>query len=320
MVCSAGAPKVFNCAFRKNRGQNVAGGVYVLDNSNPTFELCRFTMNSALGQTGGSAGGAVYVRNSSGAVINSCEFFGNSALGSSALGGAVYLTINSNITLSSCVFSGNTSQTRGGAVYASSLSSGQLSNCTFSGNTAADTGAGGVHLSNARMSLTNCILWGNSNSNGVVEGAQIGKTSGAIAYVNYSCVHGLTGALGGLKNFGVNPLFVDSNGADNIVGTEDDELHLQLASPCARGSTRAGPECRCSSPLIVERVFSRIRFRPTRALLPPRNGEIAVGADRHRTRSIVVRSLLPVSIKRYFRQLGSSAGAARPEIAGSELA
>jgi hypothetical protein len=42
----------------------------------------------------------------------------------------------------------------------------------------------------------------------------------------------LSGGLGGTGNIGLNPTFVDANGADNITGTADDDLRLQSGSPC----------------------------------------------------------------------------------------
>jgi hypothetical protein len=47
--------------------------------------------------------------------------------------------------------------------------------------------------------------------------------------VTYSCVQG---GLSGTGNIDVDPLFVDPNGADGIIGTEDDNLRLSAGSPC----------------------------------------------------------------------------------------
>jgi len=49
--------------------------------------------------------------------------------------------------------------------------------------------------------------------------------------VRYSIVQGWTGSLGGVGNSGVNPMFVDPDGADDISGTEDDDLRLSPGSP-----------------------------------------------------------------------------------------
>ncbi len=36
----------------------------------------------------------------------------------------------------------------------------------------------------------------------------------------------------GGANINVDPLFVDADGADNVPGTADDDLHLSASSPC----------------------------------------------------------------------------------------
>jgi len=84
--------------------------------------------------------------------------------------------------------------------------------------------------------ITNCIFWGNSDNGGMDESAQIHKSTGTPV-VNYSDIQGL-GAGGffdsgaNTNNIGDDPLFVDADGADNTVGTVDDDLHLQSVSPC----------------------------------------------------------------------------------------
>jgi hypothetical protein len=45
-------------------------------------------------------------------------------------------------------------------------------------------------------------------------------------------VGGWTGALGAAGNIGDDPLFVDADGPDDIVGTDDDNLRLSPISAC----------------------------------------------------------------------------------------
>jgi len=61
------------------------------------------------------------------------------------------------------------------------------------------------------------------------ESAQI---QGGTLVINYCCVQGWTGSLGGVGNIDENPLFKDADGPDDIPGTEDDDLQLAHASPC----------------------------------------------------------------------------------------
>jgi hypothetical protein len=86
--------------------------------------------------------------------------------------------------------------------------------------------------------LTNCILWGNTATNGA-PGAQI-SNEGSSPTISYSLVQdsggsgaGWDSSLGidGGGNIDEDPQFVDADGPDDVVGTPDDNLRLQLTSP-----------------------------------------------------------------------------------------
>ncbi|MHC4499756.1 MAG: right-handed parallel beta-helix repeat-containing protein, partial [Planctomycetota bacterium] len=84
-----------------------------------------------------------------------------------------------------------------------------IRNCTFSGNRA---GRDGGAISNSeygfygsRPRLTNCILWGNSDSGGTDESGQM---HGGEPVVEYCCIQGLSGGLGGTGNIDSDPCFV----------------------------------------------------------------------------------------------------------------
>ncbi|MBI5060055.1 hypothetical protein HZB60_09795 [candidate division KSB1 bacterium] len=112
-------------------------------------------------------------------------------------------------------------------------------NCVFQNNTAHNTG--GVYLgyetyNNQFGLISNCILWGNSDVNGAYGKAQYGGVK-----PEYSCVQNLFLAppdddppapedVPGSVD--TNPQFVDANGADNVFGTPDDDVHLLATSPC----------------------------------------------------------------------------------------
>jgi len=80
--------------------------------------------------------------------------------------------------------------------------------------------------------LTNCIFWGNEAGGWLVEEKQIYDDSWSSTGIYYTCVEGWTGALGGAGNIGGDPLFVDADGPDDNVGTEDDNLRLSAGSAC----------------------------------------------------------------------------------------
>jgi len=232
-------PKLINCTFSRNFVTGVWGGGGGMHNrgSNPTLTNCIFTENSA-----DDGGGMFNDWDSSPKLIN-CTFIENSSRGSGGI-----LNDYSNPTLINCIFSGNSAEESGGGIgnYKSNLI---ITNCTFSGNSAGGWCGGMVNSysslimtnctfsrNSASMSygglyngdgssptLINCILYGNSDSIGMNESAQIYNTNYAKdkLVINYCCVQGWTGDLGGTGNICTDPLFAKLSYWDQN-GTPDD--------------------------------------------------------------------------------------------------
>ena len=166
---------------------------------------------------------------SSPSVTNS-TFSGNSA----RFGGGVYNEGRSDSPMFANVFfSGNTASTDGGGMYNDDAYP-NLINVTFSGNTASDDG-GAIMLSSVEddtpVVVRNSVFWGNTASG---DGNQIylsGSTEALL--IAHSLVQGGVprGAVNGGNNLDDNPLFIDANGADNLIGTPDDNARLQSGSP-----------------------------------------------------------------------------------------
>jgi parallel beta-helix repeat protein/predicted outer membrane repeat protein len=219
---SGSAPVISNCTFSENHAFGGGGGMYSDDGASPTVTGCTFVGNtSTIG-----AGGGFYI---SGGVLTmtNCRFLGNSAPGSD--GGGMFLGSDA-ATVVNCAFSGN-SAARGGGLYAFSDIV-TVANCSFSANTATIEG-GGIYTENFQDTLlTNCIFWENSDAGGMDESAQIHRSgnNGSLT-VNYCDVQGGWTGDGG-NNINADPIFVDADGADDTVGTEDDNLRLLADSPC----------------------------------------------------------------------------------------
>jgi len=132
------------------------------------------------------------------------------------------------------MISGNTAGEDGGGVHADDAL--VVTNCTI-GTNSANTG-GGIYGHDVRV--TSCVLWGNTDSTGTHESAQL---YGASPDIDYSCVQGWTGQMGGAGNIDADPLFVDSDGPDDDPDTWDDnDYHLSAGSPCIdAGSNGALP-------------------------------------------------------------------------------
>lgn len=262
MYNHSSSPTVTNCAFSGNEA-DYGGGIYNEIVSNPIVTNCRFTDNSAVYDGGGmysgynsssmvtnctfsgniadsngddtGDGGGIYNSNSYPAVTN-CTFIGNSAacgggmygdpgtncafIGNSAFfGGGVY-GLNIMLIVTNCTFSGNSAGDGGGVRSRGNLI---ITNCTFSGNSA-DRGGGITQLGitselKGSLKIYNAVLWDNINP--------IYSNAGPV--ISYSDIQGYSG---GINNIDLDPLFVEPNGVDGIVGTQDDNLHLRPWSPC----------------------------------------------------------------------------------------
>lgn len=208
------SPTLINCSFVGNRL-----GLRNRGDAHPTLINCSFVHN---------AGGIRNELNSNPLVVN-CAFIGNAAGGGM---GGVHNDGGSSPTLINCLFSGNQTS-HGGGVYNRQGSAPLLINCTFSDNFAWVAGGGIYNLEGSDPTLINCILWNNSDPSGTGESSQIHNDDSYglnNPVVNYSCVQGGWSGLGGTGNIDADPLFVDSDGADNVVGTEDDDLRLASGS------------------------------------------------------------------------------------------
>jgi hypothetical protein len=194
-----GSLKAIGCTFSGNLATWYGGGVELWNCGRVVFADCEFTKN-----TGGEGGGLYSFMTD--CTLTNCTFNQNSAIGGDrkeGYGGGMYNEV---------------SFPRGQTTF--------VKNCTFIGNSAVAGTGGGIYDStyhpNDRLTLTNCILWGNSASSGTSESAQI-YPDNKTPVINYCCIQGWTGNLGGTGNIGDEPLFLDSTGGN---------YHLSELSPC----------------------------------------------------------------------------------------
>jgi predicted outer membrane repeat protein len=240
-ILNKGSKKLIACRFIANAA-DCGGGMENIIGSRPTLIDCTFINNYA------DNAGAIHIYSLLPMELVGCGFFGNTAVTN---GGALETLCipGADLKYTNCIFSGNQAGGNGGAYY-TSHDFGTFSNCTFSENSAGgDGGAIYVTLNGQIVALANSILWGNT---AVGQGPQIAvTTAGCVFSINYCDIQG--GDLNIYDPYNVvswdahsidsNPLFVDADGPDNIVGTEDDDLHVLSGSPCIdAGDNTAAPE------------------------------------------------------------------------------
>jgi hypothetical protein len=255
-------PTLVNCTFHGNSAGRKGGGMYNKAGT-PTLIDCVFSKNHTNGATNQEGGGGMYNQGGS-PTLRNCRFVGNTATNNGAglfnmranptiidtafdgnvivvvsnthVGGGI-LNNSSNATIINCMFTGNSAR-RNEAVNPGDGAGGGVQNwgggtnptvvnCTFSENTAVDVGGGLAANAGARAVVSNCIFWGNRARNNANE--QIGGAGGDPTVVTYSCVQG---GKPGEGNISLDPLFMDADGPDNIVGTADDDLRPWPHSPC----------------------------------------------------------------------------------------
>lgn len=214
--------------FRGNSATSNAGAINLYQ---APLEIanCRFISNDA------GRGGAIDVDPGSGnghlCRVVSCSFYGNHSTSSA---GAIYATRpDTLLELANCVLSGNSAGGDGGGLHLDGCSA-AIVNCTVASNDAGSTGGGLLaefSAAGAVMSLVNSIVHGNLDSEGNGESAQV-RTIFDSPSVDYCCIEGLTGSLGGSGNTGLDPVFLDLDGPDDVSGTEDDDLRIDRTSPC----------------------------------------------------------------------------------------
>ena len=208
-----------NCTFIGNSSKS-GGGMHVYE-SNPTLINCSFIQNVATTRGGGIW---IYGWDTASPTLINCTFAGNSAAN---YGGGMYSRDNTNPMLVNCTFTGNSADDAGGAVYNYGYDWSvriTLNNCTFSGNSGAngnDLACDSPYGPPSNVEMTNCILWDGENP--------IWNNDGSTITITYSDVYG---GWPGQGNIDAAPCFVDPDGDDDILGTEDDNLRLLPDSPC----------------------------------------------------------------------------------------
>ena len=175
-------------------------------------------------------GGAAYL-NGGTARFDRCDFFNNSAPGDG--GGAIYIDggLQTDILFESlpvftnCRFVGNN-----GALLSNFNGDVSLVNCTIANN-CFDFGfltwPPLVATGTSAMSISNTVIWGNNLAGVFGSDPLSGNGDYTLSRV---LLQGWLPADGG-DAINADPLFRDTDGADNLIGTPDDDLRPRFGSP-----------------------------------------------------------------------------------------
>jgi predicted outer membrane repeat protein len=223
------------CVFRANSNEDQGGAMWVRFDSDVTLIDCVLE-----GNTTGGSGGGIYATTDSRVIAINTRFLGNTA---GQFGGGINSTFSDSLTLINCEFSGNRAGTsftrRGGGVYSQNHTGEvRIVNSSFVGNRgSSSSGQGMVSASDASVVVANSIFWGNLGAFGFDgfeptrdENDQLTfSTSGALDVRNL-IVEGYS-ATPGVAMSGDDPMLIDPDGADDVVGTIDDDTRVGAGSP-----------------------------------------------------------------------------------------
>lgn len=232
-------PDILRCTFSAQASTTSGSAVRSVTGSAPTFTDCMFLNNTSVRR-----GGAVFTTISGPddfVRFTRCQFISNTAVEE---GGAIYHT-HIDLELHDCLFVGNTAGEDGGAMFLEDVHQPLIENSVFYGNTTNERG-GGLYIRafsepQPNPNIVSSILWLNAANGTFDEAAQIYDDTVTTSTVRFSCIQGLD-TFSGSGNTGQNPDMVDPDGADGVIGTLDDNLHLRPTSPCVNRGDVLAPD------------------------------------------------------------------------------
>src|SRR5690606_12139736 len=188
-----GRPQVGHSAFTENR-TSASGGAVALENaSQPVFEDCQFSTNSADENGGGMAS------INSTPTLRHSHFIANEAVGTGAddgYGGGLYLTGHTGITktLAYNEFRGNKAKI-GGAITLAATENIRIVNSKFTENEASRFGGGIAGIDSRNVDMVNLGIFNNQAAD---NGGALYSDNLAAAYYNLTIAGNAAGAINGL--------------------------------------------------------------------------------------------------------------------------
>ncbi|ARS40380.1 hypothetical protein CA265_12220 [Sphingobacteriaceae bacterium GW460-11-11-14-LB5] len=210
-----------------------SGGAFYNKATVNIFTNCKFIGNNALGGNGGAIGSLVGTQ-----YMQNCTFAGNSANYGGALGVETAYAIGS-------IFTGNTGTVEGGAVYLSmrfeqkDITS-TFINCGFNNNesplgAAVSWSQSLVRSYRYKVDFINSIIRDDVNL-GI---QRLGNFQFCMLRQPGAKPSNFTFDAATTAMLNQDPAFTDADGADNVAGTEDDDLSLKPLSPASNAGNTA---------------------------------------------------------------------------------
>jgi predicted outer membrane repeat protein len=218
-----------------NAVADTGAGAYCVNGSNPRFEECTFTDNTAQKRGGGLCCDA------SSPIVRDCEFTTNVAVETTrddGRGGGISCLFGSSPLIVDTDFMGNNARYSGGGLHSRS-SSPQLVRCDFLGNLIADyaSGAGAALRESDGATLAECTFRENGVPTCVGGGVHVDRST--ITVMDCVFIDNISGASGGMHMTGASTSTVTGCTFIGNIGTWSSAGALQ----CVLGATPAVTNC-----------------------------------------------------------------------------
>lgn len=226
------SPTITKCVFKNGWGDSRGGAIDFWSCPSPNISDCEFRQNTAY------YGGAINANSYTGGTFTRCKFIGCVSVN----GGALSFAGFSNTVVSNSLFLKN--ECRQLTFYQQSFDGGAVRNwcagttfinCVFNSNWANGTGAALYDAGPSGSSSTsiNCTFFNNSSRDGGVVASASGHVpnlKNGVLWNNITTPFNGSITVSDSVNGSGASRFVDADGADDIAGTEDDDLRLQPGS------------------------------------------------------------------------------------------
>jgi hypothetical protein len=178
MINDGASPRVANCTIKGNVADDLGGGVYSINNSNPTFSYCKIIENSA------RYGGGLNTDHSS-PIIDHCVIEGNWASNASnSGGGGMWENTGASSRVSNTTIKGNSSINGAGVeIYQGSTT---FANTYFVRNSGSGGYGGGLIVLQGTATISNSVFY----MNGSHSGGAIHVYTGSNATIDNSTFYG----------------------------------------------------------------------------------------------------------------------------------
>jgi len=251
--------EVLRCEFRDHPGSTSLSTVLL--NHTSTTAITRidgalFENNQAF------RAGALYYLGAGDHELRNSIIRSNSVSQGTVSGGALFLDMdsaNESLLIENTLIIGNSCAGQGGAISKDGPETLRIIGSTIAGNSTSAPFAAGIELAAGVLDMDNTIVYENTGTGTADQRRSIfisgGSATADRCLIQYLGSGPMAPPINGVGSSSLNPLFVDSNGPDNVFGTADDNVRLMPGSPAIDAGNNL-----FVSPFVSFDIYGQPRF------------------------------------------------------------